>query len=189
MNTEQLLKKINDKLTDNTSDLEKIVYTDAIQLLNNEVNPDKVNNWINQTINIFNNKPQPLSDKEIMKREQKKIRKEKKKNDLILTINNVKEFLSLNGIVAIGFFDYKDFRDREYNKLNDLVRIGGYFLEDIGDGAHEPFISTNELDDDFFNQYHDLIGDLDNDTWNTFVDTDFLTLFKKVEDHWSTQLG
>ena len=168
------------KLTEGCSDLERIIYLEAIELLNINVNPDKVSNWVNNVITQFNDKPKPISEKERLKREQQMIKKkcdkelrEELKNSLS---NDMKLLLDSNGVIVIGFFDYKcshfsdshevSITDNEYKLFKSFSDKKGYIFTDFGDGAYEPFVTTKIIDSSFFNRYNELrcgLEDLDVD--------------------------
>ena len=141
------------KIKTGCSDLEEVVYSEAIVLLNDGVNHDKVNHWVNMTINTFNNKPKPLSDKEKKKREDRRIKKQQKKENITSLNIKIKKFLDNNGVVVIGFFGWEEITSSEYNMLSKLVEKSGYFIDDIGLGVFEPFITKKELNSDFHKKY------------------------------------
>lgn len=160
----------NSKLTEGCSDLECIIYLEAIELLNIDVNPDKVSNWVNNVITQFNDKPKPISEKERLKREQQMIKRKRDKElreELKNTLSNdMKLLLDSNGVIVIGFFDYKCISDNEYKLFKSFSDKKGYIFTDFGDGAYEPFVTTKVVDRSFFDRYNELrcgLEDLDVD--------------------------
>lgn len=151
---------LTDKISKTSSELEVIVYTKGIDLLTEGVNPDKVTHWINTVISSFNSMPKPLTDKQKLvienKKSEKLLKKEKKRLELDKARNDMKELLDTNGIVVIGFFDYKEVSDDTYNLFQELSTKGGYFFNDFGDGALEPFVSKKEIGREFYNRYNEL---------------------------------
>jgi len=144
------------KIENSSSNLEELVYLEAINLINNDVNHDKVCNWVNVVINTFNNKPQPLSEREIQNRNKKKIRKQQLRKKVELLNTQLEELLNKHGVVVIGLFEWKEINESEYDLLVKYVKNKGYFFTDIGDGALEPFITRESIDDVFFKKYKEL---------------------------------
>ena len=174
------IKKIKEKI--NTSNnIEQLIYSEAIELLKNEVNSDKVENWINLMIFNFNDKPKPLTEKEI--KEKKKRREDKKEK--IKTLNKEMEnLLNEYGVLVIGFFDYKDIEAKEYNTMVEIALDNDYYFNDVGDGAVEPFVSTKkEIDNIFLAKYSSLQFDLDDDVkiLNDYYTTDIDVFMNKIK--------
>jgi len=174
------LEFFNNKKANVTSKLEGIIYTEAIDMINGGVNGDKVNNWVNNIISTFNNKPKPLSDKEKQireqKLEQKRNRKEEKKKQFELFNIQMKDLFDEYSVFLIGFFGYKELSDSEYNLFASLVKKNDYFIVDIGDGAFEPFITKKKLDDTFFKKYDYLRNELlELDTIKNILDDYLIT--------------
>lgn len=172
---------LTDKITNTSSELEVIVYTKGIDLLTEGVNPDKVTHWINTVISSFNNMPKPLTDKQKLvienKKSEKLLKKELKKEKLDLARNDMKELLDTNGIVVIGFFDYKGVSDDTWSLFQELSTKGGYFFNDFGDGALEPFVSKKEIGSEFYNRYNELrwlLEDLGCDVDRTSSTSEFI---------------
>jgi hypothetical protein len=149
------------KIENSSSNLEELVYLEAINLINNDVNHDKVCNWVNVVINTFNNKPQPLSEREIQNRNKKKIRKQQLRKKVELLNTQLEELLNKHGVVVIGLFEWKEINESEYDLLVKYVKNKGYFFTDIGDGALEPFITRESIDDVFFKKYKELKHELE----------------------------
>ena len=172
---------LTDKITNTSSELEVIVYTKGIDLLTEGVNPDKVTHWINTVISSFNSMPKPLTDKQKLvienKKSEKLLKKELKKEKLDLARNDMKELLDTNGIVVIGFFDYKGVSDDTWSLFQELSTKGGYFFNDFGDGALEPFVSKKEIGSEFYNRYNELrwlLEDLGCDVDRTSSTSEFI---------------
>ena len=160
MNKDKKLEFYADKITNGCTDLEQIVYSEAIRLINSDVNHDKVSHWVNKTIHSFNNKPQPLSDKEKQKRELKKNKKQQKVERFKLVNAKMGELLEEYGVLVIGFFDWKKFSESESNMLSKLVEKYDYFYTDDGDGAYTPFVTKKEINNDFLETYEELSDEL-----------------------------
>jgi hypothetical protein len=149
----ELFEKV---LNNNPTSFEQVVYSEAIILLNNEVNPDKVHHWVSLMINTFNEKPKPLSAKEIVKIEERKQRKIEKSNQLSLINEKLTKLFDEYQVLFIGFFDWKSVDEREYDFLMNLIRNKGINLSDRGDGAYHPFISKKPLDSNFIKKFENL---------------------------------
>ncbi len=75
MINQKSIQSFGDKLNNTTSEIEKLVYTEAISLLqNDDMNYQKVENWVSSVLSSFSNKPKPLSQREKDKRVEKVIR-------------------------------------------------------------------------------------------------------------------
>lgn len=161
---DKLINSYQDKLNTDCSDMERLVYTEAITLIVNDVNVDKVKNWVNSCVRTFNNKPQPLSEKEKLKRKQKSERKvalKVKKEQTFNSLNEkMKSLIEELDVKMIGFFDWKEIKEDEYNFLTKLLKSNGYIVTDYGDGAYEPIVSTKPIDKTFYNTYRGAECDL-----------------------------
>ena len=178
----------NTKLNEGCSDLEGIIYLEAIELLINDVNPDKVSNWVNNVINQFNDKPKPISEKERLKKDQQMIKKKRDKElreELKVTLtNDMKLLLDSNGVIVIGFFDYKCITDNEYNLFKSFSDKKGYIFTDFGDGACEPFVTTKVVGRSFFDRYNELrwgLEDLGGDILDSYVTMNSSDFINKIE--------
>lgn len=150
------METFQSKLDNEHSELEGIVYSEAILLLNNDVNPDKVQNWVNNVLGNYNNKPKPLSNREKQKNEEKKKRKEDKINLFNLINNKISTLFNEYGILKIGFFSWREVSDSDFILIEHLVKSKGYFLTSFGDGAVELIISKIKLDKNFFTVFKEL---------------------------------
>lgn len=158
------------KLKNKHSALEDVIYSDAILLLYNDVNPDKVQNWVNNVLGNYNNKPKPLSDREKQKNEEKKKRKEEKINLFNLINNKISTLFNEYGILKIGFFDWKEVSDSDFILIEHLVKSKGYFLTSFGDGAVEVIISKIKLDKTFFTVFKELENESNSSEKDTKID-------------------
>lgn len=162
----------------------------------NDVNPDKVSNWVNNVINQFNDKPKPLSEKERLKGEQQMIKNDKElREELTVTLtNDMKLLLDSNGVIVIGFFDYKcshfsdshevSITDNEYNLFKSFSDKKGYIFTDFGDGAFEPFVTTKVVGRSFFDRYNELrwgLEDLNGDILDSYVTMNSSDFINKIE--------
>lgn len=155
-NIDKKIKSFQSILNEKHSILEGIIYSEAISLLNDNVNPDKVQNWVNNVLCYYNNKPKPLSDKEKQKKEDKKKRKEEKINLFNYINNKISTLFNEYGIIKIGFFDWRSVSDSDFILIEHLVKSKGYILTSFGDGAVEVIISKNKLDKTFFSSLQEL---------------------------------
>ena len=158
VNIEKKIEFFNGKL-ENSTELEKIVYLKAIDLINDEVNPDKVSHWVNTVLSAFDNEPKPLSEKEKLKNEQIIIKRELKRQKIETLKNDLKELLKDNGVIAIGFFERLS--DFEYDLLIQTSANKGYYFDDFGDGALEPFVTTKPVDKNFYEKLRELRWELE----------------------------
>jgi len=180
VNIEKKIELFNSKL-ENSTELEKIVYLEAINLLNDEVNPDKVNHWVNTVLNTFKDKPKPLSDKEKQKNEQRLINKKLKIEKIASLKKELNEFIQENGVIAIGFFERLS--DFEYDLLIQTSANKGYYFDDFGDGALEPFVTTKPVDKNFYEKLRELrfeLEDLNQDVNYTITGSE--EFLKRVMD-------
>ena len=176
------------KKFDTCSDLERIVYTEAIVLLENDVNPDKVRTWVNRMDYTFNNKPQPLSDKEKVKKLEKYQRGVKKKAEkeakFITLTKELETLIDKYDILAVGFFGHKEISRSEYEFLTNIIRSNGLRVVDTGDGAYEPHVSKEVMGQKDINSFKTIrheLGELfyDRETMMCDVFSDDIVEFRK----------
>jgi len=176
------------KKLDTCSDLERIVYLEAVVLLENNVNPDNVRHWVNTTIYTFNNKPQPLSDKEKarkLQRYQRGVKKKAEKEAKFITLTKELETLiDKYGIVAVGFFGPKEVSYSEYKFIINLIKANGLKVVDPGDGAYEPHVSKEVMGQKDINSFKTIrheLGELfyDRETMMCDVFSDDIVEFRK----------
>ncbi len=176
MKNQKSIQSFSDKLRNTTSEIEKLVYTEAISLLqNDDMNYQKVENWVSSVLSSFSNKPKPLSQREKDKRVEKVIRKQEKHSELVSLNNKMLDLLNEHGVLFIGFFDWKALSLFEYEEMEKFVNVKGYHIKDFGDGAIFSFISTKEISDDFFDKYQDLEERLNHISGNNILDK-YLTM-------------
>lgn len=168
------MEEFESKLSENNSPLEKIVYSDAILLLEKDINPDKVQNWVNNVLQSFYFKPKPLSDNEKKKQLEKAARKIDKFNKLGKLNAKIKMLFNEYGILFIGFFDWKELSESEYNLLMKVVTDNGLYFDDCGDGAFNPFVSKKKLDSSFKKTYNDINDEISDMSVNKTVIDDYI---------------
>lgn len=175
------IEKFENKLSNTSSVFERIIYTEAIVLLNDDVNPDKVLNWTNSVIANFENKPKPLTAKEKLIKEQKNIRKAEKLEKIEQLNKSVKQFITDKGVVAIALFDYNDVSDTEYEVISELSKAKNYFFNDFGDGAAYIFISKEKISHTDFREFDDLIEQLDLTSINKLLIHNAKEIINKIQ--------
>ena len=158
---EKKIDLFQSKLNNNPIGLNSIIYSEAISLLNDEVNPDKVENWVNIVLNAFNNKPKPLTDNEKKKIEDKKQKKIEKANKLETLNDKIKALFTEYGVYTIGFFCWKELSNSEYELIKKIVANKGFYFDDWGDGAINPFISKGFLSENFKNRFNKIKDEID----------------------------
>lgn len=158
---EKKIELFQSKLNDNPTSLDSIIYSDAISLLNNEVNPDKVQNWVNIVLNAFKNKPKSLTDNEKKKIEDKKQNKIEKANKLKTLNDKIKALFTEYGIYTIGFFGWKELSNSEYELIKKIVVDKGFYFDDWGNGAINLFISKEFLSENFKNRFNKIKDEID----------------------------
>lgn len=160
------------------SRFESIVFSEAINLLNSDVNPDKVDNWVNKTLSTFSDKPKPPSAREIMIAKDKEAKKLKKKQKIEELTKELDNLVDMSGLVIMGFFER--IGDETYNLFIELSKKNDFFFNDFGDGAYEPIITKIHIDKEFFQHLNNVryeLGDLTGTDPLRSVHTDDSALF------------
>ena len=128
---------------------ETYIYEEAISMVENNVNTDKVQNWVNNVLFCYEQKPKPLSANQEKANADKKAHSQER-NKMFDSINNrMKTLLEEYGVVCIGFFDWKQFTKKAYEHLEKTVALRGYNICDYGDGAYELIVSKKPIDENF----------------------------------------
>lgn len=152
------LEFFTNKINTECSDIERITYSEAINLLNDNVNPDKVNNWVSNVLRLFNDKPKPLSQKEILLKEKKNAeflaKKNAKKEKVEALSKELKSLITDNGLVVTGFFER--ITEETYNLLQELATKNNYHFADFGDGAYELIVTKKKVNKEFFEKLNDI---------------------------------
>lgn len=152
---------INNMLNNSCNKIEELICSEAIILLQQDVNPDKVINWLYDCINSFNNKPKALTLKQKKKKQIKQRKLNEKKESVVLLKSQVLIFLDSYDVLLLAFMDYKTINLFEYKCINRITLEKGYHMLNIGDGADEIIFSKRNLDTNFLSQYKIYLNKLD----------------------------
>lgn len=167
---------------------EVAVYEEAIYMVENDVNTDKVQSWVDNVLCLFHNKPKPLSEKEKTAKINKSIKKEERETIFKTLNNDLKVLFDEYGLLLIGFLCYDDVTSLHYDMWVKMIESKGYKVTDLGDGAYEPYVTKKEIDINFINRFKEIKQKLSDFTsvskknlidYHTFLDTSF---FEKVNE-------
>jgi hypothetical protein len=102
------------------------IMNESIEMLENDVNPDKVYNWVVSVRNIYFNKPKPISEREKNKRAER-IRKKAEKKAKITHLNQeLSQMVANLGLELGGFFDWKEVKAEDIDFLETKLLDFGY---------------------------------------------------------------
>jgi hypothetical protein len=169
-NKEKKIESFLAKYHNGPTKLNGLICYEAVLLLRDDVNPDKVQNWADNVLSTFNNKPKPLTEKEKLKKEEAKTRKVEKAELFVSLNDKMSTLFKMYGVVKIGFFNYHEVYDADYKLMQKVAKDKGLFLKNVGDGAVELYLSKTAIDKSFLNKLNTLQDELHSFCKETVLD-------------------